>query len=277
MLDAGLLFLLLWLPWTQFTWAANAVAGNQRVVRLLFLAATTASIPMAAGVTTAFDDGGPVFAVSLGSIYLAALATMALGLERGTAERSSTVRYAAPNAVAVAVVVSGSFLAGDGRRLAWLAAIGIVLLATMLAGNGDWIMRSGHFAERHGLIVIVALGEVIVAIGVPVATALEEGQGLSAMTVTALVAAGVFAGIVWWSYFDRPQPALEHHAAQLDERDRPRFSRDAYTYAHAPLVAGVILAAAGLEEITLHPGDPTPWWQSPSSPPSPKGGTGSSC
>ena len=116
-------------------------------------------------------------------------------------------------------------------------------------------MRAGHFAERHGLILIVALGEVIVAVGLPVVAALEEGEGLDRTTLFGLLAAGSFAGILWWAYFDRALPALEHRNAGLTVQERGRFSRDVYTIWHLPVIAGVILSAAAVEEITLHPSD----------------------
>jgi low temperature requirement protein LtrA len=128
-----------------------------------------------------------------------------------------------------------------------------------LAGRSEWIIRTGHFAERHGLIVIIALGEVIVAIGVPVVNSLEAGQGLPGATLVALVAAGVFAALLWWAYFDRPGPSLEHRGGQVEgDLERGRFARDVYTLAHAPLVAGIILAAAALEEMALHPASRVP-------------------
>ena len=87
-------------------------------------------------------------------------------------------------------------------------------------------MRPGHFAERHGLILIVALGEVIVAVGVPVVESLEDGKGLPGRTLAALVAAGTFACLLWWAYFDRVNPALEHrhegHDAASSGFVRPR-------------------------------------------------------
>jgi low temperature requirement protein LtrA len=191
---ATLLFLLLWLPWQQFTWSANAVSGNGRTVRIFFLVATVASVPMAASVSTAFGPGGPVFAISLGVIMLIGLATQQLSLDRGTAERSAAIRWAAPNLAAVAAIVVGSFLDGGARTALWLLAVAITLGAMIVAGRGEWIIRTGHFAERHALIVIVALGEVIVALGVPVVNALEEVGGVPGSTVVALIASGVFAG-----------------------------------------------------------------------------------
>lgn len=254
----ALLFGLLWLPWTQFTWSANAISGNGRPIRILFLIATAISVPMAAAVSTAFGRGGTVFAVSLSLILALALGMMTLNLNRDSSEFRSAVQYTIPNVVAMVVLIGGSFIEGSPRVVAWSAALLIVLGGTVRAGKGDWIIRPGHFAERHGLIFIVALGEVIVAIGVPVVRSLEEGVGVPGATVVALIAAGAFAGLLWWSYFDRPQPGLEHFAEGLPDSERGRFVRDVYTYAHAPLVAGVVLSAAALEEITLHPTDPLP-------------------
>jgi low temperature requirement protein LtrA len=253
---AALLFGLLWLPWQQLTWAANAVSGNGRAVRLIFLAATAASVPMAASTSTALGAGGPVFAITLGVIMVLGFLMQAMSVDRGSTFHRAVVRWVTPNVAALAVLVAGAFVDGTGRTVLWLLSLAIVLGAMILAGRGEWIVRSGHFAERHGLIVIIALGEVVVAIGVPVVQALEAGQGVPGATVVALVASGVFAGLLWWAYFDRPGPALEHRAEALQgDAERGRYVRDVYTWAHAPIVAGIILAAAALEEITLHPRD----------------------
>jgi low temperature requirement protein LtrA len=254
---AALLFLLMWLPWSQFTWSANAVSGNGRPVRLLFLVATALTVPMAASVSTAFAGGGPVFALALGTIHLIGLATIALGVDGEAEVRRSLGRWAALSGLGLAVLVAGAFAGGALRVAAWGGAIAIFLLAMHQAGRGEWIVRAAHFAERHGLIVIIALGEVVVAIGAPVVAALEAGAGLAGLTALALVASGAFACLVWWAYFDRFGVALEHRAARdADGRTRGRYVRDVYTLAHAPIVAGVVLVAAALEEIALHPGDP---------------------
>jgi low temperature requirement protein LtrA len=257
---AALLFWLLWLPWQQFTWSANAVSGNGRMVRLLFLVGTATSIPMAASVSTAFDDGGPVFAVSLAIIQVLALGTLALVADEGAAIRRAILRWSSFTGVAIAVLVVGAFLEDGARIATWLLSTVLIVGGMADAGRGEWIIRTGHFAERHGLILIIALGEIIVAIGAPVVETLEEGGGLPASTVVALVGAGVFAGALWWAYFDRPGPALEHRAERIDGagNERGRYARDVYTAAHAPLVAGIVLGAAGLEEIALHPDAPVP-------------------
>jgi low temperature requirement protein LtrA len=256
--DATLIFLLLWLPWSQFAWSANAVPGNSRTVRVLFLIATAASVPMAASIQTAFDESGGLFAIPLAVIFLTALAMMVLGLDRDSDVYRSAIRYAAPNLLAMSLIVVGGFLDDGARVAAWIAGVLVFVFATVKAGRGEWIIRAGHFAERHGLIIIVALGEVIVALGNAVVIPLENDGGLAAESVVALIAAGVLAGLLWWAYFDRVGPAFEHRAEALGARDRGRFARDVYTYAHAPIVGGIILTAVAMEEMALHPSDPLP-------------------
>ena len=255
---AGLLFALLWLPWQQLTWAANALSGNGRPVRALFVIATVVSIPMAASTSTAFAGGGPVFALALTGIMVIGFRMQTLGNTEEFDFRSARIRWIAPNAVAIAVLVIGSFFDGTVRLGFWLTTVAIVLWAMIRAADSEWGVRAGHFAERHGLIIIVALGEVIVAIGIPVVAALEKGGSLPVPTVAALLASGVFAGLLWWAYFDRPGPGLEYGASRIEARDTGRYARDVYTWAHAPIVAGVILSAVALEEIAIHPTDIVP-------------------
>lgn len=253
----ALLFGLLWLPWQQLTWSANAVSGNGRPVRIIFLVATVVSVPMAASVTTAYDSGGVAFAIAMSLIMLLGFAIQNLSTESGTKYRRAVWLWMTPNLVAIVLLLLGSLAEGPARIWIWLAAAGVVLIAMLLAGQGDWLVRSGHMAERHGLVIIIALGEVIVAIGLPVVAALQDGEGLSGATIVALAASGLFAGLLWWAYFDRISPALEYGNTQVEsDNERGRYTRDVYTWAHAPVVAGVILSAAALEEIALHPTDP---------------------
>ena len=253
--EAALLFGILWLPWSWFTWSANAVPGNQRLVRVVFLVATAVTVPMAASVETAFGSGGSTFAVAGGVIMLMAVALQLVSLDNESETFRSAVRLGWPVLIAIVLLVVGGFVDGDARVALWVAMVAVTFVATMFAGRGEWIVRSGHFAERHGLILIIALGEVIVAIGIAVSNSLDDG-GLDSATRLGLLAAGVFAGLLWWSYFDRVLPALEHKAEQLDHRPRGPFARDVYTWSHAPIIGGVIASAAAVEETLLHPSDP---------------------
>ena len=256
---AALLFGLIWLPWSQVTWTANAVSGNGRRVRALFLVATATSVPMAASVPSAYDNGGVLFAVSLVIIMLIGFSTMTLALDRGDDEYRSALSWIGVNSIGMVLLLAGAASEGDVRIALWVGTAAFVVIAMGLAGRGDWVIRSGHMAERHGLIVIIALGEIIVAVGLPVLDALEGGAGLPGKTLVSLMASGTLACLLWWSYFDRVGPALEHRAEALTVvRDRGRYVHDVYTGAHAAIVGGVIVSAAALEEIALHPGDEIP-------------------
>lgn len=256
--QSTLLFVMIWLAWSQFTWSANALSSSARITRLLMLVATVATIPMGASVQTAFEGGGLTFVGSMVTIFVMALAAMATSAPDIGDLRQSVITYATPTLLSLAVFLVGGFVDGRARVVAWVAACLIFVYSLIRAGGAEWIVRPGHFAERHGLILIVALGEVIVAIGLPVVDRLVGGAAnLGLTTVLALVLSGILAGLFWWSYFDRFGPALEHRTGELTARlERGRLARDAYTVCHLFIVGGVILAAAGLEEVTLHPDEP---------------------
>lgn len=260
--EAALLFLLLWFPWQQLTWSANATSGNGRPVRSIFLAATVLSVPMAAATSSALGTGGMVFAICLTGIVILGFGIQILSAKGESGFLRATTMWIVPNLLSVALLIIGATVDGDARIVLWILSIGVIFSSMILAGRGEWIVRTGHMAERHALIIIIALGEVIVAIGLPVVASLEKEVGIPWATLVALVAAGVFACLLWWGYFDRVSPALEQRGEAIEgDVARGRFVRDVYTWAHAPMVAGIITAAAALEEIALHPVDvvPTPF------------------
>ena len=254
-----LLFTLIWMAWSNFTWAANAVAGNSRFVRAIFLLATAISLSMGASLEAPFGAGSIVFAVTLSAILTMPIATGLTLLTHDKDVQSSNGRYLLFTLVGIVLVLAGGFTNGAWQTGLWIAAVAWLIFNTLDAGGGDWLVRPGHFAERHGLIVIIALGEVIIAIGAPAAETLSDGGAFELNLVAAMTAAGLLAGILWWSYFDLPLPALEHRHEELtDANERSRFARDVYTYTHFFIVAAILVAAAALEEIMLHPSDPLP-------------------
>jgi len=256
--EFALLFALIWIAWSNFTWSANGVAGNSRFVRGVFMLATAISLPMAASLEDPFGNGSIVFAVTVSAILTMPILTSA-ALLIDAEFRTSWRRYLLFTFAGIALVLAGGFTEDAWQLGLWIAAVAVLIGNTIDAGGGDWLVRPGHFAERHGLIVIIALGEVVVAIGAPVVEALSDGQPLDANLVAALTASGFLAGLLWWSYFDRPLPALERRHEQLsDANERSRFARDVYTYNHFFIVGAILVAAAALEEIMLHPTEPLP-------------------
>lgn len=257
--EFALLFALIWTAWSNFTWSANAVAGNSRFVRGIFMLATAVSLPMGASLEAPFGEGSIVFAVTI-SVILAMPIIMGTALLKDDADvQSSNRRYLLFTLAGVGLVLAGGFTDGALQVGLWIAAAAWLVIGTIDAGGGDWLVRPGHFAERHGLIVIIALGEVIVAIGAPAVEALSEDGGFDGKLVAAMTASGLLAGLLWWSYFDRPLPALEHRHGELsDASESSLFARDVYTYNHFLIVGSILVAAAALEEIMLHPGAPLP-------------------
>lgn len=256
--EAAIIFMVLWMGWSTFTWAANAVSGNAREVRAVFLVGTAVSVPMGASVQTAFSSGGGTFAICASVIVALGIALQAWatsGSEDTRSEFMSIVRYGAPNMFACALLIVGGFVNGDGRKILWISFIVVVMIAMQFSKGGDWLTRPGHFAERHGLIIIIALGEIVVAIGISVVNSLDEATGLPTQTLWGLIAAGIMAGLLWWGYFDRVQPAMEHRAEALEGNDRSQFIANVYTLTHVLLVSGIIAMAAAIEEILLHPKD----------------------
>lgn len=254
-----LLFTLIWMAWSNFTWSANGVAGNSRFVRAVFMVATAISLPMAAALADPFGNGSMVFAITVALILTLPITIGAVLLPVEDAVRASTKRYLAFTLAGIALVLAGGVTAGAWQIGLWIGAVAVLIFNTIDAGGGTWLVRPGHFAERHGLIVIIALGEVVVAIGAPVVQTLSDGQPLDGPLVAALTASGILAGLLWWAYFDRPLPALEHRHKQLVEpKQSSRFARDVYTYIHFFIVGAILLGAAALEEIMLHPADALP-------------------
>jgi low temperature requirement protein LtrA len=129
-----LLFLMVWIPWTQFTWSANAVSSSGRTVRAYMLVATVASVPMAGSIPDAFGDGGLPFAVSQGVILAMGLIVMITGLPRGTVERRSIIEYSIPNWAAIVVIVAGAFADEGLRALIWSIGLAIIVAGTLRAG-----------------------------------------------------------------------------------------------------------------------------------------------
>jgi low temperature requirement protein LtrA len=140
---------------------------------------------------------------------------------------------------------------GELRAACWVAALAIDLVGLYVFGVEGWRVEPSHFAERYGLIVIIALGESIVALGL----------GAQGLPLDAGVVAGVLLGItvaaaMWWAYFDVVVLVATRRFRLASERDRVLIARDSYTYLHLPMVAGIILFAVGVKKTLAHVGDP---------------------
>jgi low temperature requirement protein LtrA len=250
-LAQGLLVLgILWWAWVGYAWLTSVIDPEEGAVRLVLFAAMAALLIAALCVPHAFGSLGLAFALALGFFRVAHIALFMLASPDDDALRHSVLGLAASTAVAVVLLAAASLFDGLAQGALWALALFLDMGAPYFFGTDGWKLVPGHFAERHGLIVIIALGESIVAIGVGASGALDFGIGAVAVLGVALAAA------MWWTYFD---VVALISARRLGEaavgRVQNALARDSYSYIHLALVAGVVLVAFGLKTAIAHTGD----------------------
>jgi low temperature requirement protein LtrA len=250
---------LLWWAWTAYAWLANVVSAEERPLKLAILTAMSAMFVLALCIPEAFDDapGGLRGPVVLAVCYLVVRLMhflMFLIISREDAALRAQVFRFAPSVVASGVVLLvASQFQGWLQTGLWMLALVADYVGTALAGFSGWRLPApGHFSERHGLIIIVALGESIVAIGVGVAQ-----EPISWVIIAASVLGLVLASAMWWAYFDVSALLGEHALASEPVETRARLARNAYSFAHLPLAVGILLVAFGLKEVLLYVSDST--------------------
>ena len=259
-LARGLLVLaLLWWSWVGFAWLGNVVRADEGVGRIAMFGAMAATFVLALSVPEAFDDkagglSGPVvFAVAYLAVRILHLAIflLASGDDRGL--RRQVWKFSLSVLCSTALLLVASQMDGTAQTLTWVGVVVADYVGTILAGASGWRLNSAaHFAERHGLVIIVALGESIVAIGVGVV-----GLPISMPIIGAAVLGLTVSGCVWWAYFDVVAILAERVLRRVEGEERARLARDAYSYLHLPMVAGIILMALGLKLVIEHVGDLT--------------------
>ncbi len=250
---------LLWWAWSSYAWLANQARANRGLLRAAFVVAMTAMFVICLAIPEAFDEvpGGVPAAATLVFCYAvvrcAHLSVYLAAAGGDTALRRRLIVTAATSVVpTVAILAVGAAIGEPWQTWIWLAAVAYDFAAIYLgARGGGWVVQSAaHFAERHGLVVILALGESIVAVGVGVAN-----RPLTWPVVTGGVLAIAIAVALWWQYFHRRFEQLEHALAARHGHDRSRMATEVFTYLHFPLTAGIILAALGLEQAMAHISD----------------------
>lgn len=249
---AALMAWLIWWAWSQFTWAGNAIDIQRRSVRIAVLAVTGLMLLAAAAMPASFDGRGLWFAIPYVTVRLGALGLYWSGLRDDPSHQDALRTYVPIAVISPVLVLIGGFAAPSVRVWMWCVALLIDVTSALAAGRGEFRVSPGHFAERHALIVIIALGEAVIAVGAAVSQ-FEIGPAVIASTAAgfALVAA------LWWAYFDWMASSIEDRlSAEQDNRIRAHLARDVFTFGHLPLVTGTVALAVGLEEALLHPREP---------------------
>jgi low temperature requirement protein LtrA len=254
-LGQGLLVLgVLWWAWASYAWLTSVIDPEAGPVRLVFFAAMASMLLAAICVPEAFGNLALAFALSIGFFRVAHIALFTIASADNPDLRRSTIGLGVSTAVAVAILVVASAFDGLPQAALWALALALDFGGPYVFGEEGWQLVPGHFAERHGLIVIIALGESIVEIGTGAAGHLDFGIG-----VAAVLGVGVAAAL-WWVYFDVVALVSARRLAEAEQGPvQNALARDSYTYLHVFLVAGIVLTAFGLEEVLAHTDEHLHW------------------
>jgi low temperature requirement protein LtrA len=251
-LAQGVLVLgVLWWSWTGYAWLTSVVDPEEGAVRIAMFAAMAAFLVVSIAVPKAFGDLALEFAIAYGAVRAAHIALFVLASRDDPNLRHSVGTLAVSTAIGVGLLIAASFLDGLAQGGMWLLALALDMGGPFLFGAEGWKLVPGHFAERHGLIIIIALGESIVAIGAGAHADLNWGIAAAAVLGIALSAA------LWWMYFDVVALVSRRRLINTPEgRFRNELARDSYSYLHFPMVAGIVLAAFALKTALAHVEDP---------------------
>ncbi|MDH2428233.1 low temperature requirement protein A [Sphaerisporangium sp. TRM90804] len=243
-LRALLVFGVMWWMYSGYAWLTNTVPPERPARRVLVLMGMGGFLVMALAIPTAFEGGGWAFALG----YLIVVLVHAGLYLQATA---SFVRVVPFNLGATALLFAAGFQSGTAAHLLWAAALVLVWTSPYFIGQKGFTLHAGHIVERHGLLVIVALGESVVAIGI-------GAHGLVSPGLLVAASLGlVLAACLWWSYFaEGDEEAAEHALTGAEPVRRTRMILGAYFYAHMPMLLGVVAVAAGVKKALGHPIDP---------------------
>ena len=246
---AVIVFWLVWWAWTQFTWALNSADTTHPAVEAAMLVATAIAFLMAVTVPDAFGDAGGWFAATYIAVRVVELGLYGRVAWDDVAKRAAVRRFALLSVGGLAAVAGGGVVGGDARAWWWAAAVLLDVVAAVAAGAAEgWDVRPDHFSERHGLFVIIAVGESLI-----VAAAGLTGAERTAQTVAVAILAVALTCGLWWNYFVTVKPALDEAIRRRQGVDRSTLARDVYSILHFPLVFGVVLVAVAMKEAVAHP------------------------
>jgi len=248
----GILVLaLLWWSWVGYAWLTSVLDPEEGAVRIALFAAMASFLIAAISVPEAFGSLATEFAVAYGAVRIAHIALFLLASRDDPDLRRSVWGLGVGTGVGVGLLIAGSFFEPGARAAIWGVALVLDMVDPYLFGSEGWKLVPGHFAERHGLIMIVALGESIVAIGIGAGSEMTWGIAGAATLGIAILAA------MWWTYFDVVALVSARRLASAAEgKERNELARDSYSYIHFLMVAGIILVALGLKKTLGNVDDP---------------------
>jgi low temperature requirement protein LtrA len=250
-LEHGLLILAaLWWAWAAYAWLTNTVDPGVGAVSGAMLISMAAMFVAALAVPEAFGRHGVVFGVAFLIVNVMYLTIFALSAPGDEALLGAILRNAPWSLTGAALILAAGFVHGSLRPMLWLIALAIGLFGPLLVGITGWRVQPAHFIERHGLIVIIAIGESLIAIGIG-ARGTELGTGVIVAAVLGLAVVTSF----WLAYFDFFPARAQQMLTDRTGDERTALARDTYTYLHLPMVAGIVLFAFAMKVTLAHVSD----------------------
>jgi low temperature requirement protein LtrA len=249
----GLLVLaVMWWAWAGYAWFTSVVEPEEGAVRVVIFAAMAGLLVVALCIPDAFGSEALLFACAYGVVRAAHLVLFWIASRDDEALRRSVIAgLVGSTSISVGLLAAASLTDGGLQLAFWGLALLLDMGGPFLFGVEGWKLVPGHFAERHGLIIIIALGESIVAIGVGAEVGVDAG------VVTAAVLGVAVAAALWWLYFDVVATVAARRLARAAVgREQNSIARDSFSYLHLPMVAGIILLALGLKKTLGDVGDP---------------------
>ncbi|MBC6457628.1 low temperature requirement protein A [Actinomadura sp. HBU206391] len=239
------MFGVMWWIYGGYAWLTNTLTPTTTTRRLLLLTGMAGFLIMALATPGAFKDTG----VAWGIGYLIVVLVHAGLYVQGN---SNILRVLPANLLAAALIIIAGLLDGAAVRVLWIAALLIpIAMPYIVPAGGRFLIQPTHIVERHGLLVIITLGETIMAIGIG-----AEGLTVDAeLAMAAVLILALVAGL-WWVYFDRDDERAEETLSAVDDGTRTQLTMFGYFYAHIPIVVGVIVMAAGVKKAVGHAWEP---------------------
>ncbi len=250
--QAILVFWLVLLGWGQFTWALNAANTTHNLVQLGVLLAAAITLLMGISVPQAFQDRALWFAITYILVRVVGLTLFSLVALENPTLRAALRTWIVLSIAGLIAVLVGGYLGGAAQYWLWGSAILLDIFSAAVGGQAEeWNIHPDHFSERHGLFVIIVLGETLIV---------AASEGTEAILSFDLIAVGLLAvaitGALWWSYFVRAKPVLDHALASSQGAERSMMARDVYSMLHFPMLFGVIAYAAIVEAALANPVEP---------------------
>ncbi|MEK6229392.1 MAG: low temperature requirement protein A [Actinomycetota bacterium] len=250
--QAMLILGMLWWSWVGYAWLTSVVDPEEGMVRFAIFGAMAALLVASLCVPRAFDDLALLFACAYGVVRMGQIVLFMAASRDDPALRSSVIGLAVSTAIGTGLLVVASATDDALQGALWALALLLDAGGPYLFGQDGWKLVPGHFAERHGLIVIIALGESIVAIG-----AGTEAGGVDAGVVAAAVLGIGVAAAFWWLYFDVVALVAERRLGNAEPgHEQNGIARDSFSYLHFPMVAGIVLVALGMKKTLGDVGEP---------------------